>query len=85
MPGASAEALDRVRASDSAATWQAFAHFIATAWQPRRAALEARLGTLTRAAEWRQIAGIDADSILEERRLFAASTAGGAATPEATC
>ncbi|HEY8052769.1 MAG: hypothetical protein ACHQD6_07865 [Steroidobacterales bacterium] len=76
QPGASGEALGRLPAADSAPSWQAFAHFIDTAWGPRRDALDARLAMLTRAAEWRQFAGIDADSILEERRLFAASTAG---------
>ena len=71
QPGASEVALGKLTAAaDDAAPWQALAQFVGSAWGPRRDALDALLGSLTRAADWRAIAGIDADSILEERRRF---------------
>ena len=79
--GASGEALGRLRAAHSTAAWQACAHFIDTAWGARRDALDALLTTLARASDWRRIAGIDADSILQERRLFELATAASAAAP----
>jgi hypothetical protein len=71
QPGASDVALGKLTAAAGAAgAWQALAQFVGTAWGPRRDTLDALLGTLTRPADWRAIAGIDADSILEERRRF---------------
>ncbi len=75
QPGASDVALGKLPAAEAAAAgaaaaWQALAQFVGTAWGPRREALDALLGTLTRPADWRTIAGIDADSVLEERRRF---------------
>jgi len=71
QPGASEAALGKLTAAaGAAAAWQALAQFVGSAWGPRRDALDALLGTLTRPADWRAIAGIDADSILEERRRF---------------
>lgn len=71
QPGASDVALGKLPAAEAAiGAWQALAQFVGTAWGPRRDALDALLGTLARPADWRTIAGIDADSILEERRRF---------------
>ena len=71
QPGASDVALGKLTAAEEGAgAWQALAQFVGTAWGPRRDTLDALLGTLPRPADWRAIAGIDADSILEERRRF---------------
>jgi hypothetical protein len=74
QPGASDVALGKLTAAAGAAgaagAWQDLAHFVGTAWGPRRDTLDALLGSLARPADWRAIAGIDADSILEERRRF---------------
>jgi hypothetical protein len=71
QPGASDVALGKLTAAAGAArAWQDLAQFVGSVWGPRRDALDALLGTLTRPADWRAIAGIDADSILEERRRF---------------
>jgi hypothetical protein len=71
QPGASDAALGKLTAAEGAAgAWQALAQFVGSAWGPRRDTLDALLGTLTRPADWRAMAGIDADSILEERRRF---------------
>ncbi len=81
QPGVSVAALGKLQATSSTVAWRAFASVIDTAWGPRRDALDALLTHLTRVADWRRIAGIDADSILEERRLFDAMAA-NAPTPE---
>jgi hypothetical protein len=81
-PGRSREALGKLEAACAAATaggcgggrqrsWQEFARYFNGTWSTRRAAVDALLGTLARAADWRAVAGIDADSILEERRRYA--------------
>jgi hypothetical protein len=83
--GSSREALERLervagsRAGDGATgargrpeqQWQEFARFIAGPWKARRDAIEQRLSSRPRTADWRAVAGIDADSILEERRRYA--------------
>jgi hypothetical protein len=51
--------------------WREFAEYFNGVWSPRRDALEALLCANTRAADWRTLGGIDADSILEERRRYA--------------
>jgi hypothetical protein len=53
------------------AQWREFAEYFNDVWSPRRDALEALLSANTRAADWRTLGGIDADSILEERRRYA--------------
>ena len=80
QPGGSHEALGMLKALNAGAphtnaaglpaTWLAWAQGIATAWDPRRQAIDALMGEITRAADWRLFAGIDADSILDERRRF---------------
>ena len=57
-------------AAGAPVTWLAWAQYIETAWDPRRQAIDALMAEITRPADWRMIAGIDADSILDERRRF---------------
>jgi hypothetical protein len=80
QPGASGEALEKLEATEGHASvgWQAVAQFVGTVWGPRREAIEALLAGITRPADWRAIARIDADSILEERRRFERVNAAGA-------
>jgi hypothetical protein len=50
-------------------------------WSARRDAIDALLAASPRTTDWRLIAGIDADSILEERQRYArvsAALPGGA-------
>jgi hypothetical protein len=51
--------------------WREFAEFFNGVWSTRRDALDALLSTDVRATDWRTFGGIDADSILEERRRYA--------------
>lgn len=83
--GSSREALERLeRAAGRAASetddssgsrqelrWQELARFIAGPWTGRREAIERALSSNPRVADWRAIGGIDADSILDERRRYA--------------
>jgi hypothetical protein len=75
--GRSREALERLAAALESAghgprqSWQEFATFFNGVWSARRAALDALMEPLARTADWRQVAGIDADSILEERARYA--------------
>ncbi len=50
--------------------WQEFARFFAGPWDTRREAIDQMLSANPRVADWRVIGGIDADSILEERRRY---------------
>jgi hypothetical protein len=94
-PGRSREALEKLEAAlarmpapaaDSRAqeSWREFAQFFNSVWSARRDAIEAWLSANPRTTDWRVIAGIDADSILEERhryaRVRAALPAGAALT-----
>jgi hypothetical protein len=65
--GSSREALEQL----GRAHWQEFSRLIAGPWKARRDAIERILSSHPRAADWRAVAGIDADSILEERRRYA--------------
>ena len=80
--GRSREALEKLegalartsaRSADDAAqeSWREFARFFNSVWSARRDAIDALLKANTRATDWRVIAGIDADSILEERTRYA--------------
>ncbi len=51
--------------------WREFAEYFNAMWSTRRDALEALLASNNRAGDWRTLGGIDADSILEERRRYA--------------
>jgi len=76
--GRSREALEKLeaalagvgarRARDS---WREFAEYFNGAWSARRDALDALVAADSRPADWRAVGGIDADSILEERRRYA--------------
>jgi len=66
-PGASRDA----QALLDAQSWPALAAYLQGAWSTRRAALETSLGDSTPVTEWREIAVIDADSVLEERTRYA--------------
>lgn len=85
--GRGREALERLAGSGAARErWQAFARFIDDAWDARRGTVEALLASNPRVADWRAIAGIDADSICQERALYArfrAALASGAASAPA--
>jgi len=50
--------------------WREFAEYFNGAWSTRRDALDALLSSNSRASDWRGFAGIDADSILEQRRRY---------------
>ena len=77
--GRSRDALATLEAACAAAAgtagrqpgWREFAEYFNGTWSTRRDALEALLSSNTRAGDWRTLGGIDADSILEERRRFA--------------
>jgi hypothetical protein len=51
--------------------WAEFAQFLEGPWSSRRDALDTLLASHPRPAEWRQVSGIDADGILEERARYA--------------
>jgi hypothetical protein len=51
--------------------WQEFAQYFNGVWSARRDAIDALLAAALRAPDWRAVADIDADSILEERRRYA--------------
>jgi len=79
-PGRSRETLERLAAAvASPATagasppsgWSEFAQYFNGVWSARRDAVEALLAPNPRVGDWRAVAGIDADSILEERQLYA--------------
>ena len=78
--GRSREALEKLEAAlattasaEPAAhrSWQDFAEFFESAWNARRIAIDELLARAASTAEWRLVGGIDADSILGERRRYA--------------
>jgi hypothetical protein len=79
--GRSRETLARLEAACAASTassssarqqaWREFAEYFNSAWSARREAIDALLATNSRVSDWRTLGGIDADSILEERRRYA--------------
>jgi hypothetical protein len=84
-PGTSREALTRLEAALAATAaetapkgiseevrglWREFARFFAAAWTPRREALDILMARNTRAADWRAVAFVDADWLLEERARY---------------
>ena len=81
-PGRSREALEKLAAalacttapaphSNAQQSWREFAQFFNSVWSARRDAIDALLAANGRTTDWRLIAGIDADSILEERARYA--------------
>jgi hypothetical protein len=80
--GRSREALGKLEAALACASaptpgsaaqesWREFAQFFHSVWSARRDAIDALLAPNPRTTDWRVIAGIDADSILEERNRYA--------------
>lgn len=70
--GCGREALTRLAQGGVAhESWQALAQFINSAWDARRGAIEAALASNARVADWRAFGGIDADSVYQERALYA--------------
>ena len=74
--GRSREALEKLEAAlattaPARASWQDFAGFFNSVWSARRDAIGELLARQASTADWRVVGGIDADSILEERRLYA--------------
>ena len=81
-PGRSREALEKLEKAVAGAggataargtqrSWQEFAQYFNGVWSVRRDAIDALLAVAFRATDWRAVAGIDADSILEERQRYA--------------
>jgi hypothetical protein len=71
-PGSSHEALQRLPAvaAGSAQQWREFADFMRDAWDSRRQRLDSLLAQESGTTTWRTVAGIDADSVLEERARY---------------
>jgi hypothetical protein len=80
-PGASHDALAKLDTE----SWRELADYLRGAWSGRHARLDALLAANGAVSDWREFAGVDADSVLAERagfaRLQAALAAG--ATPAA--
>jgi len=80
-PGRSREVLAKLEAACAGSTasgsaarrqgWREFGEYFNAVWSTRRDALDALLSTNSRATDWRTFGGIDADSIIEERRRYA--------------
>jgi hypothetical protein len=81
-PGRSRDALEKLEAAcngagrgrdrhDAQASWQEFAEYFNRTWSARRDAVDGLLAASSRVTDWRAVAGIDADSILEERQRYA--------------
>ena len=79
--GRSRETLARLEAACAASAapsgparqqaWREFGEHFNSAWSARRDAIDALLAINSRVSDWRTLGGIDADSILEERRRYA--------------
>jgi hypothetical protein len=74
LPGSSREALEKLntaRANPAALpAWNTCVQYLLHQWKARRDSLDALLAANNRVSEWRAIGGIDADSILAERRGY---------------
>jgi hypothetical protein len=75
QPGRSHEALERLQSARAARApalqaWNASVQYLVNVWGARRDALDALLAANSRVSDWRTIGGIDADSILAERRAY---------------
>lgn len=70
--GGSDEALQRLPAAGAGSVreWREFAQFMAEAWDRRRQRLDILLAEASGTATWRTMAGIDADTVLEERARY---------------
>jgi hypothetical protein len=75
QPGRSQEALEKLQSAGAARapalqTWNPWVQYLVNVWGARRDALDALLAADSRVSDWRTIGGIDADSILAERRAY---------------
>lgn len=78
LPGRGRETLEKLEGAyceqavaPAQHAWRAFVQYFQEAWKARRDAIEQLLGANNRVSDWRAIGGIDADSMLEERRGYA--------------
>ncbi len=72
LAGHGREALERLgQPGPARESWQALARFINGPWDARRGAIEALLVSNPRVADWRAFGAIDADSVCQERALYA--------------
>jgi hypothetical protein len=73
--GRGRETLEKLAAAGTAhaalAGWRAFLQSFHTLWNARREAIDALLAANQRVSDWRAMGGVDADSILDERRGYA--------------
>jgi hypothetical protein len=96
QPGRSRDTLERLAAAVAATgeqasraareSWQEFARYFESRWCARRDRIDSLFAPHARVSDWRVVAGIDADSILDERQRYArvrAHLAGGATLPAA--
>jgi len=66
------EALGKLRpGADAATAWAACAGLVNGAWDERRAVIESLCAANPRVTDWRAFARVDADSIQQERALYA--------------
>jgi hypothetical protein len=73
LPGSSREALTKLESALGAKSggWSDFQQFFVGAWSARRDALDQLFAQQSKVTDWRAVAGIDADSIFEERSRYA--------------
>lgn len=72
LAGRGSEALARLAGhGPERESWESLAQFISGPRAVRRGAIEAALGSSGRVADWRAFGGIDADSVRQERALYA--------------
>jgi hypothetical protein len=72
--GSSREALARLEEALSATRadrWSEFLHFFTGAWSTRRDEIDRLFERLAKVPDWRTVAAIDADSIVDERSRYA--------------
>ncbi len=70
--GTSREALAKLEAAlAGAGSWRDFGDCIQGPWRARRDAIDALQAATARISDWRAVSFVDADSILQERALYA--------------
>jgi hypothetical protein len=72
-PGRSREVLERLEAAvnRSPSGWAEFAQYFNGVWSARRDTIDTLFAFNAHIGDWRAVAGIDADSILEEKQRYA--------------
>lgn len=78
LPGTSREALAKLetalgatRGTDIATRWTEFLRFFSSAWSARRDEIDRLFERQAKITDWRTVADIDADSIVDERNRYA--------------